>query len=83
MVVHSPEKCFVCGKYHCLAGCVPVQECIAKTRQLPAHRIERQIEKLEEFRSDPNYDVWKARAELEDLVGEQLAEERRKENEKG
>lgn len=24
---HSPRKCQICGKYHCLAGCVSVEEC--------------------------------------------------------
>ena len=24
---HSPGKCKVCGKYHCLAGCVPIEQC--------------------------------------------------------
>lgn len=27
MANHSPLKCKICGEYHCLAGCVPIQEC--------------------------------------------------------
>ena len=27
---HSPSKCKICGDYHCLAGCVPVEECKKK-----------------------------------------------------
>lgn len=24
---HVPEKCEICGEFHCLAGCVPVENC--------------------------------------------------------
>ena len=27
---HSPQKCAICGEYHCLAGCVPIEECKRK-----------------------------------------------------
>ena len=35
---HSPEECKICGKYHCLAGCVPVEECI-KESEIERERI--------------------------------------------
>ena len=27
---HSPAKCQICGEYHCLVGCVPIQDCYTK-----------------------------------------------------
>lgn len=27
MSSHSPRKCLICGGWHCLAGCVPVEQC--------------------------------------------------------
>ena len=27
MTNHNPGKCKICGTYHCLAGCVPVEVC--------------------------------------------------------
>jgi len=29
-MTHSPQKCKICGEYHCLAGCVPIKICQAK-----------------------------------------------------
>ena len=34
-MTHSPQKCKVCGKYHCLAGCVPLTVCLAKVNEHP------------------------------------------------
>ena len=30
MTSHTPAKCHICEEYHCLAGCVPVEECYKK-----------------------------------------------------
>ena len=50
-------------------------------QRLPACRPERVIELLEEFRdrSTVELDVYKVAAELKELFGEELAEERRRE----
>ena len=29
---HSPRECQICGESHCLAGCVPVWDCLMKVR---------------------------------------------------
>ena len=29
---HSPSKCKICGEYHCLAGCVPIEQCYSKKK---------------------------------------------------
>lgn len=43
---HSPRKCAICGKYHCLAGCVPVEQCkgegiAANVGLMPEHSKEK------------------------------------------
>jgi len=30
---HSPNQCKICGEYHCLAGCVPIEECKQRLAQ--------------------------------------------------
>ena len=33
-MTHLPQKCKICGEYHCLAGCVPVEACRAKVKEV-------------------------------------------------
>lgn len=50
---HSPNKCAICGEYHCLAGCVPVETCMAKSTSvqgtLPTLETPQQVEAFAEF----------------------------------
>ncbi len=46
---HSPEKCHVCGEYHCLAGCVPLEQCLVKSGDKLIARLKarRNFERIE------------------------------------
>ncbi len=39
MTDHSPRQCHICGEYHCVAGCVPIDLCYTRVSEQCAQNL--------------------------------------------